>query len=247
MGQVRRQQAGAHAVGDHGPQHLDRACLGDDAGRRADDLEQRQEIAPAVGQVDQHHRIARQIAQRHGPRPRQRMVRPDQRMGRHRPQRAEVEIGRQIRVIDQRQVDPAAAQAADQFGQIAFGQGDARSRIAGGKAAHQPRGIAWAERRIDAEDQLARRAGSGRQGGAGMGHQRCKGGQLLPAEGGRAHPLSGKAQEQGMAEMRLDLRNGLRHRGLRDMAGPRRGGGRAGLGHRHHIGDLAQADGNRLH
>ena len=245
--QIRRQKPDAHAVGDHGPQHLDRAGLGGDAGRHPADLEQRQEISPAVGQVDQDHRILRQIPQGCRRGARQAVPGRHKHMRRHRLQWRQRQIRGQSRVINQGKVDAPAAQAASQFGQIALDQGDARGGEQGGEAAHKAGRVARPQRRINPQDHLAPGSGGRGEDRAGLGQQRFERGQLLPPEGGRPHPLPRQPQEQRLAEMRLDLGHGLRHRRLRHVHRPRGGGRRARFRDGQQIGDLAKPQGYRIH
>ncbi|CAM3894330.1 hypothetical protein PAYE108092_12495 [Paracoccus yeei] len=247
MRQVGRQQADAQAIGDHGAQHLDRAGLGGDARRHPGDLEQRQEIAPAVGQVDQHHRIGGQIRHRDGPGAGQRVPGRHQGMGRHGLQLRQRQIRRKPRVIDQGQVDAAPAQALFQIRQVALGQRDPRAGMPVGEAAHQARRMARPQRGIDPQRQRALWPRGGRQGRAGLREKPFKRRHLLPPERGRLHPLSRQSQEHRLAEMRLDQRHRMRDRGLRDIHRARGGGGRSGFRDRQQVGNLAKPEGYRFH
>jgi hypothetical protein len=63
------------------------------------------------------------------------------------------------------------------------------------------------------------------------------------AKGGGAHRAAGAAQEQGLAEMGLELRQGNRQRGLRDVQQFGRQGHAFGAGDGGGIFELAQGNG----
>ncbi len=114
------EQGVAVFVRDHGADDVGMRGARRDLRRQSFLEEQRQEIFAAQRQVEQDHRLRREIVQRQRTPLRQPVLRPQQRIGRQLGQRLERHILRHLQIIGQQDVDLAAPQPVDQVLLVAF-------------------------------------------------------------------------------------------------------------------------------
>ncbi|GJE58992.1 hypothetical protein MPOCJGCO_1078 [Methylobacterium trifolii] len=206
-----------------------------DLGLQALGHEEGEEVFAAQRQVEQDHRLVDEVGQRHRRVVRDRMPLRHQHVRRQIDERGEVNVLGHVKVVGQRDLGLGAAQARDELFLVALDVTDLRGGEGRGEGVgefgHQHR----RERHHAAERERPPHlpAGFGGQGVEALGlfHDGFGLAQHLAPDGRQREPLRVVADEELHRELPLQVGDGRRDRGLRDvdaLGGERNAAGLAG-------------------
>ena len=244
------EQGVAVAVGHHGAHHLLVGGARGDLRLQTLGHEQGQKVFAAQRQVEEDHRLVHDVGHRDGGLLRQRVPLRNQDVRRQVDERGEVDVVRHMQVVGQHDLGLGAAQADDELFLVALDVADLRGREGGGEGVGEFGHEHRRERHHAAEGEgspdLSPRLG--RQGVEPLGllHEGLGFAQHLAADRRQREPLRVVTDEELHGEFPLQMRDGRRDRGLRDVDALGSERDAAGLAGGDEVFELAQGEPHSL-
>ncbi len=242
---ARDEQRVAVSLPDQTAHHLERGRGESHFGLDTRRAQHTREELPARRHVEENERLVAQGLELDRLRARQAVPLRQQHVGLHLGEDGEVEIRREVLVVEQRQVEAPRRETAHEILLVTLAQPDLDARVPRGEVADQLGHVARRERDETADlepaHHLAARGSRLVLEGLEVAQQRARLGQQAPPRCGERHAARVVPDEQPHPELLLELPERVRDRGLGDVEPARGLHDAAALGHGDEVLELADA------